>query len=146
MESDEVARFKYKIIWDAVDRRSRDVWPMAGLLIGTAVLLVIYAAVNLSSMELLTIVVLFWISITISMVWIFVFMRINKFNDICIERLKEIELMKGRMVGNAQILMDRWSWNFSRSRSAVRWGFYYIEAVLIVAWLALICFKLYGLK
>jgi len=146
LEIDEVARFKYKVIWDAVDRRSKDVWPMAGLLIGTALLLVLYATVNLNSIGFPSILVLAAISIAISKVWIRVYKRTNEFNDFCFERLKEIERIHGRKVGNAQIFMDLWSENLRVGRSEVRRGFHSIEAVLIVAWVALICIKLLGLK
>ena len=144
MEKDEVERFEYKTIWEGINQRSRDVWPMGGFLIGTALLSMAYTAVNLRTMQLLAVLVLAIISMTISVAWLIVFVRINQLNDRCFEQLRHMEKMSGKYVGIAQSLMYNWAKDILFSRYATRRAFYIVVVALILAWIALICIKLFN--
>ena len=146
LEEYQIARFEYKTIWEAVDQRSRDIWPMGGFLIGTALLSMAYTAVNLRLMGFYAILVLAVISIIISAAWLIVFYRVSKLNDECLGYLRRMEATPRKYVGVAQTLMHRWAEDLPVSRHAGRRAFYFVVGALIVAWIALLCIKLFCLS
>jgi len=144
LERDEVAKFEYDAIWKAVDQRYRDVWPMGGFLIGTGLLSMAYAAVNLRLMGFHAILVLSLVSIIVSAAWLLVYWRQITINDKCLEYLRNMEKTQGRYVGIAQSLMNSWSKELFPGRFANRRAFYFVLASLIVAWIALLIIKYAG--
>jgi len=146
LEKDEVVRFEYNIIWEAVNQRSRDIWPMGGFLIGTALVSMASAAANLHLMEYPTIVVLAGISSAISMIWLLVFERVNDLNDECFSYLRQVEGEKRSVVGYAQSRMRDWAEKRSIGRCAVRKAFSIIVVSIAGAWCLLFLIKLFVLN